>query len=81
LRQYIDRGFSTQKVGVRVNGVSPSEDAQPEWRSDMIDVSEVPLSELLADSAADTVLAQSLRRLADDLAHPGEPVAGFNSAL
>jgi FXSXX-COOH protein len=47
----------------------------------MIDVSEVPLSELLADSAADTVLARSLRRLADDLAHPGEPVAGFNSAL
>jgi FXSXX-COOH protein len=81
LRQYIDRCWSTKKVGVRVDGVSPSEDAQPEWRSDMIDVSGMPLPDLLADSAADTVLARSLRRLADDLAHPGEPVAGFNSAL
>jgi FXSXX-COOH protein len=67
-----------------VNGGAPTEDAQPEWRSDVIDVSGMSLPDLLAPSSSpdtDSVLAQSLRRLADDLAHPGEPVAGFNSAL
>jgi FXSXX-COOH protein len=63
-----------------VNGGSPAEDARPEWRSDMIDVSGMSLSELIAEDD-DSVLAQSLRRLAGDLAHPGEPIAGFNSAL
>ena len=63
-----------------MNGGSPAEDARPEWRSDMIDVSGMSLSELIADDD-DSVLAQSLRRLAGDLAHPGEPIAGFNSAL
>jgi FXSXX-COOH protein len=46
----------------------------------MIDVSGMSLSDLAAEDD-DSVLAQSLRRLADDLAHPGEPIAGFNSAL
>jgi len=58
------------------------EDAEPEWRSDMVDVSGMALADLLrlADGD-DSALARSLRRLADDLADPGEPVAGFNSAL
>ena len=63
-----------------MNGGSPAEDARPEWRSHMIDVSGMSLSELIADDD-ESVLAQSLRRLAGDLAHPGEPIAGFNSAL
>jgi FXSXX-COOH protein len=63
-----------------VNGGSRAEDSRPEWRSDMIDVSGMSLSDLTAEDD-DSVLAQSLRRLADELAHPGEPIAGFNSAL
>ncbi len=57
--------------------------ATPEWRSAMIDVSELSLTDLTAatDPAGESVLAHCLRRLADDLAHPGEPIAGFNSAL
>lgn len=50
----------------------------------MVDVSGLSLAEL-ADAAPeatdDSALAHCLRRLADDLARPGEPIAGFNSAL
>ncbi len=56
-----------------------------EWRSAMIDVSELSLAELVEAArdtpAADTALGHCLRRLADGLDHPGEPIAGFNSAL
>jgi FXSXX-COOH protein len=60
----------------------PGNDVQPEWKSDMVDVSGLSLTELteLAESA-DAALARSLRRLADDLDQPNEPIAGFNSAL
>jgi FXSXX-COOH protein len=64
---------------VFVNGDSPRQDAHQQWRSEVIDVSEMSPSELAAED--DSVLAASLRRLADDLADPGEPIAGFNSAL
>lgn len=53
----------------------------------MVDVSELSLSELTTgalaatDPADDSPLAHCLRRLAADLAEPGEPIAGFNSAL
>ncbi len=58
------------------------EDAHPEWRSDMVDVSGMTLTELVELTGDDdSALAHSLRRLADDLTRPGEPVAGFNSAL
>lgn len=58
------------------------EDAEPEWRSDMVDVSGMSLADLVASTAGeDSALAVSLRRLAADLADPGEPIAGFNSAL
>jgi FXSXX-COOH protein len=57
-----------------------TEDDIPDWQSPMVDVSDLSLAEIAA-RAGDTVLAQSLRRLADDLAEPGEPIAGFNSAL
>ncbi len=60
-------------------------DAAPEWRSAMVDVSELSLTELLAGAGErpddDTALGHCLRRLAGDLAAPGEPIAGFNSAL
>ena len=63
----------------------PSEDGPAEWRSVMVDVSGLSLAELtdLAERAAgdDTVLARSLRRVAAERAEPGEPIAGFNSAL
>ncbi len=57
------------------------DDAHPEWRSDMVDVSDLTLTELVELTDDDSALAHSLRRLSDDLAHPGEPIAGFNSAL
>jgi FXSXX-COOH protein len=58
------------------------EEHPAEWRSEMIDVSGMTLTEL-ADltHGDDTVLARSLRRLAADLTSPDEPIAGFNSAL
>jgi FXSXX-COOH protein len=54
------------------------------WESDLVDVSELSLSELadLAEAQdGDSALARALRRVADDLADPDEPIAGFNSAL
>jgi FXSXX-COOH protein len=58
------------------------QDAEPEWRSEVVDISEISLTRLaeLTDGD-DSPLAQSLRRLADELANPDEPIAGFNSAL
>ena len=68
-----------------MDGGTSTTGATPEWRSAMIDVSGLSLAELAADAEAgradDSALAHCLRRLADDLAHPGEPIAGFNSAL
>ncbi len=68
-----------------MDGGTSTTGATPEWRSAMIDVSGLSLAELAADAEADRTddspLAHCLRRLADDLAHPGEPIAGFNSAL
>jgi FXSXX-COOH protein len=68
-----------------VDGGTSTTSATPDWRSAMIDVSALSLAELAADAetdrADDSPLAHCLRRLADDLAHPGEPIAGFNSAL
>ena len=68
-----------------MDGGTRTTDVPPEWRSAMIDVSGLSLAEL-ADGggpavADDSALAHCLRRLADDLARPGEPIAGFNSAL
>jgi FXSXX-COOH protein len=57
-----------------------AEDGTPEWQSPMVDVSGMSLDEIAA-RAGDSVLTQSLRRLADHLADPGEPIAGFNSAI
>ena len=62
-----------------MDGVTATDDAEPDWKSVMIDVSGMSLTEL-AD-AADPVLAKCLRRLAADLDRPGEPIAGFNSAF
>ncbi len=57
-----------------------TEDGTGEWQSPMVDVSDMSLADLAAHDD-DSALAHSLRRLADDLAEPGEPIAGFNSAL
>ena len=53
--------------------------SQDSWQSVMIDVSGLSLTELADED--ETVLARSLRRIATDLAQPGEPIAGFNSAF
>jgi len=76
-----------------VDGAKPAEQDNAEWQSAMIDVSGISLS-ALADAPLDrpitdgpitdgndSPLAHSLRRLADELTRPGEPIAGFNSAL
>ena len=57
-----------------------AEDSTTDWRSPMVDVSGMSLEELAA-RGEDSALAHSLRRLADELSEPGEPIAGFNSAL
>jgi FXSXX-COOH protein len=69
-----------------VEGDPHAENPQPEWQSAMIDVSGMSLAELAespgpADAESGTALARSLRRLAATVAHPAEPIAGFNSAL
>ena len=68
-----------------MDGGTSTTGATPEWRSAMVDVSGLSLAELAAaatpDPADDSALARSLRRLAEDLARPGAPIAGFNSAL
>ena len=61
-----------------------TEDGSEEWRSPLVDVSDMSLPDLadaVASAGADTPLARSLRRLADELDDPGEPIAGFNSAI
>ncbi|GAA0532246.1 hypothetical protein GCM10010172_11260 [Paractinoplanes ferrugineus] len=57
-----------------------TEESATEWRSPMVDVSGMSLDELGAQEG-DSTLARALRRLADELDEPGEPIAGFNSAL
>lgn len=54
-------------------------DAEPEWRSDIVDVSGLSLHELT--DTDESPLEPSLRRISTDLAHPDDPIAGFNSAL
>ena len=51
-----------------------------EWQSPMVDVSGMSLEEL-ASHEGDSALAHCLRRLNAELDDPGEPTAGFNSAL
>jgi FXSXX-COOH protein len=63
-----------------VHGGPPTDETQPDWRSTMIDVSGLSLSELAAEDD-DTALANALRRVAANATNPNEPIAGFNSAL
>lgn len=63
-----------------VDGSSPAKDAEREWRSAMIDVSGMSLSEFGAEGD-DSPLDRALRRAAADAIRPHEPIAGFNSAL
>ncbi|WP_433301300.1 FxSxx-COOH cyclophane-containing RiPP peptide [Actinoplanes sp. CA-030573] len=51
-----------------------------EWRSPLVDVSDMSLEDLTSRNP-EGALAQSLRRLAAERDEPGEPIAGFNSAL
>ena len=66
-----------------MDGIAPAGDTQPEWRSDMIDVSGMSLSELDAFAPAidGSPLAHALRRVSEDVIRAREPIAGFNSAL
>lgn len=58
--------------------VEPAGDEPEEWRSAMIDLSAVALPDLLEQDGS--ALVRALRRVTGD-ALPGEPIAGFNSAL
>jgi len=52
------------------------------WESELPDLSDMSLSELRSLPADDeSPLANSLRRVADELAGHTEQIAGFNSAL
>ncbi len=68
-----------------MDGGTSTTGATPDWQSAMVDVTGLSLADLAAvqgpAATDDSALARSLRRLADDLARPGEPIAGFNSAL
>jgi FXSXX-COOH protein len=57
------------------------EDDPTDWRSPMVDVSGMSPEELAAAREGDSALAHCLRRLAEETSDPGEPIAGFNSAL
>ena len=57
-----------------------TEDGTPEWHSPMVDVSSMSLDDL-ARHAGDAAVLRALRRVADELFDPGEPIAGFNSAI
>jgi FXSXX-COOH protein len=64
--------------GARVTGETPGYD------TDFVDVTRLPLDQLLALGNAtrgDSALDHSLRRLAYEIAHPQEAVAGHNSAI
>jgi FXSXX-COOH protein len=53
-----------------------------DWTSGLVDLSDMSLAELAAlPDGGDSPLAQSLRRVAEELAGPDDPIAGFNSAL
>jgi FXSXX-COOH protein len=56
-------------------------DGPTEWRSSMVDVSGMSPEELAEARTGDSALAHCLRRLAEQTTDPGEPIAGFNSAL
>jgi FXSXX-COOH protein len=57
-----------------------TEDSADEWRSPMVDVSGMSLDEL-ESRAGDSALARAVRRVTGERDEPGEPIAGFNSAL
>lgn len=55
------------------------DDVPDEVVSELIDLSEVDLSDL--ETLDNPVLAGTLERIRDEIAHPEEAVAGFNSSL
>ncbi|MEU4694303.1 FxSxx-COOH cyclophane-containing RiPP peptide [Actinoplanes sp. NPDC023714] len=58
--------------------------ASEEWRSVMIDISGSSLAEILDGAGLpgdDSALVHALRRVTGELDRPGEPIAGFNSAI
>ena len=64
-----------------MDGGSPTGDAPP-WQSAVVDVADMSVAELAEITPGDdSPLAHALRRLTADLDRPGEPIAGFNSAL
>jgi FXSXX-COOH protein len=56
-----------------------ADDDTEQWRSAMVDVSGLSLTELAERARTDSVLGSCLNRMAED--DDGEPIAGFNSAL
>ena len=59
----------------------PDLDEPEEWRSALLDLSAVSLTDLFERAEQDdSALARAVRRVTAD-APSGEPIAGFNSAL
>ena len=60
-----------------------AENGTGEWPSALVDLSGLTPAEVAAlpEADDDSALAHCLRRLAAEMAEPGEPIAGFNSAL
>jgi len=67
---------------VAVDGGTSTEDDRSDWRSVMVDVSDMSLADLAAvEAAADPALAAALRRVIGQAAGDGDAIAGFNSAI
>ena len=62
---------------VAVADNQPSNRADP--AADLIDVSDLSLADL--EGLADTVVARSLRRILEEMEHPQDAVAGFQSSI
>ncbi|WP_328465611.1 FxSxx-COOH protein [Actinoplanes sp. NBC_00393] len=59
-----------------------AEKTPAEWQSVMVDLADSSLEELAElVEHDDSALARALRRVTDELTSPGEPIAGFNSAV
>jgi FXSXX-COOH protein len=65
-------------VGADMEG-TPVTGESPDLDTNLVDVTGIPLERLLA--LGDSVLGQSLRRLAEEIDSPKDAVAGHNSAI
>lgn len=62
-----------------MDNVAGNESTTPELETDLVDVTRMPLAELLRSD--DTVLDNALRRLLAELAEPQEIIAAHNNVV